>query len=310
MSSKAKSKKYTIAIAGTTHRTVILAQTLLADKNFEIPVVITPKAKPVGRKQIMTPNPLQIFAEKNKIDIVFIKKKIDDEIKQQILAQSQPDFLLVVDFGYFVPSWLLKLPRVMPLNIHPSALPRWRGSSPGQFVILNGEKLSAVTMIQMTDKFDQGPIIFQKPFQVLPEWTQTEYYQYSFKLAAANLVPVLSQLAQGKLRPRPQPLTSPTPTARRLTKQDAFREWKQIKRGITESKEDAFKIERASKAFSPWPLLWTKIETKKGQKRMQILQAHLNADGLLMIDTVKIEGMSAKPWSEVKDRLLPTVLFF
>lgn len=292
---------YSVAIAGTTSRTTLCAQALKDDDRFDISLIISPEAKPIGRKKIITPNPMQVFAQKNKIETVFVKSKIDEVVKKEILSYQRPDFLLVVDFGYFIPEWLLEFPEAMPLNIHPSQLPRWRGSSPGQFVLLNGEKDSAVSIIKMTPKFDQGPIVAQYPFQVQPSWTQTEYYQHSFELASQNLVPVMLGLASGKITPIPQPEESSTPLAKRLTKTDAFVDWSQVMAAIKSNQEEAISIERASKAYSPWPMLWTIIETAKGQKRMQIIKTNLNKDGLLNLDQVKIEGMAVKPWVEVKN---------
>ena len=292
---------YSVVIAGTTNRTVLCAQTLLDHPEFGLSFVITPTAKPAGRKQILTKNTLQDFADSNQISTVIVKNKVDEEVKNKVLARLKPDFLLVVDFGYLVPDWLLDLPRIMPLNIHPSALPKWRGSSPGQFVLLNGETESAVSIIQMTAKFDQGPIVWQQPFAVDPSWTQTEYYQHSFELATKKLATVMLQLAKKEIIPTPQPVTSPTPLAGKLTKQDAFVSWDEVVRAMSDEQKVAANLERASRAYSPWPLLWTQIPTNKGQRRMQIVSASLDQTGLLELEKVKIEGMAVKPWREVKN---------
>lgn len=292
---------YSVAIAGTTNRTALCAETLLQHPEFEISLVITPEPKPVGREQLLTPNPLQKLADGNQIPTVLIKNRVDESIKSKVLAHKKPDFLLVVDFGYLVPEWFLDLPQIMPLNIHPSALPKWRGSSPGQFVLLAGETTSAVSIIQMTAEFDQGPIAWQQQFAVNQSWTQAEYYQHSFELATQSLAAVMLQLAKKELTPTPQPIASPTPMANKLTKQDVFVSWDEITRAMNSDVEAALKLERASRAYSPWPLLWTKISTNKGQRRMQIIDANLDQAGLLNLAKVKIEGMAIKPWVEVKN---------
>lgn len=294
---------YTVAVAGTTKHTTLCAATLLAHPEFEVSFIITPAAKPTGRKQLLTPNPLQKFANSNQIETVLIKNKIDKSVKSKILAHQKPDFLLVVDFGYLVPEWLLDLPSIMPLNFHPSALPKWRGNSPGQFVLLSGAKTSAMTLIQMTAQFDHGPIVWQKQFKVDPSWTQTEYYQHSFELATQNLAIVMLQLAENKITPTPQTITSPTPIAKKMTKQDAFEPWVKIKTAMNSNRRDATYLERASRAYSPWPLLWTEIMTSKGQRRMQLISTSLDQQGLLKLDQVKIEGMAVKPWQEVKNAI-------
>ncbi len=292
---------YSVAVAGTTNHTLLYAQALLEHAKFEISLIITPEAKPIGRKQLLTPNPIQKFADSNQIPIVLIKNRVDESVKNKILAHRKPDFLLVVDFGYLVPKWLLDLPKIMPINIHPSALPKWRGSSPAQFVLLTGEKTSAISIIQMTSQFDQGPIIWQQQFEVDQDWTQTEYYQHSFQLATQNLATVMLQLTEKSISPTPQTTASPTPLAHRLTKQDAFITWVKLTQAMTTDQKIATQLERASRAYSPWPLLWTKIQTNKGQRRMQIISTKLNQTGLLNLEKVKIEGMPVKPWQEVKN---------
>ncbi len=292
---------YSVAIAGTTSRTTLCAETLFQHPDFEISFIITPAAKPTGRKQLLTTNPLQKFADGNKIPTVLIKNRVDESTESKILAHKKPDFLLVVDFGYLVPQWLLDLPQIMPLNIHPSALPKWRGSSPGQFVLLAGEKNSAVSIIQMTSKFDQGPIVWQQQFEVQPSWTQTEYYQHSFQLATKNLATVMLQLAKKEITPTPQPLKSPTPLAKKIDKQDAEVNWDEVFEAMTSNQHLAEKLERASRAYSPWPLLWTQIPTHKGHRRMQFIETNLNERGFLNLEKVKIEGMAVKPWQEVKN---------
>ncbi|MBT3249488.1 MAG: hypothetical protein HN846_05035 [Candidatus Pacebacteria bacterium] len=292
---------YSIAIAGTTDRTKLCTEALFNHPQFEISLIITPDAKPIGRKKILTSSPLKEFADSNQVQTVLVKNKIDESTRKQILAHKKPDFLLVVDFGYLVPNWLLDLPQIMPLNIHPSALPKWRGSSPGQFVLLSGAEKSAVSIIEMTAKFDQGPVVWQEEFAVNPNWTQTEYYQHSFQLVTEHLAEVILQLAEKKITPTPQPLTSPTPLARKIKKADTFVKWEEIEAAMATDKNSAVHLERASRAYSPWPLLWTEIETNKGQKRMQIISTRVEKSGLLNLEKVKIEGMDIKPWVEVKN---------
>jgi methionyl-tRNA formyltransferase len=292
---------YSVAIAGTTSKTLLCAQALWQHPQFEISLVITPAAKAVGREQIITPNPLQKFADSNQISTVLIKNIVDEQVKKEIKSFERPDFLLVVDFGYLIPQWLLDYPQIMPLNIHPSDLPKWRGSSPGQLVLKNGEATSAVSLIKMTTEFDQGPIVWQKEFVVGKDWTQTEYYQHSFKLAVSELPQIMIKLADKQITPTPQPATSPTPIASKLTKQDAFVDWKILKKAIDGDQQLALDLERATRAYSPWPLLWTEIPTSKGPRRMQIITTFLDQEGRLTLNKVKVAGLAIKPYREIKN---------
>lgn len=292
---------YTLAIAGSTKRTVQVAETLLKDPRFTISLVITPQPRKVGREKIHVQNPLHAFAQQHKLPTVLVKTKLDSEVQQQIeqpFNQTPFDFLLVVDFGYLVPKWLLDLPKIAPLNIHPSKLPAWRGASPGQFVLLNGETESAVTLMVMNEALDKGPTIVQLPFAVDQTWTQLEYYQYAFNLICPQLGDLIEQFAKGELKAQPQPLESPTPLADRLSKQDSFRPWADIQQTMTNG-TNAQALERACRAYFPWPKLWTLVPTAQGEKRLIIHRCHLDQNGTLALDEVQLEGKTKTFWNEI-----------
>jgi methionyl-tRNA formyltransferase len=320
--------KYSLAVAGSTAHTVQCIEALLQDKRFTLSWILTPSPKPIGRQQLLAKNPLHELAEKNRTPTILIEQKIDLEIKKSIMDQPKPDYLLVVDFGYLIPDWLLTLPQIAPLNIHPSDLPRWRGSSPGQFVLLNGEKQSAVTLMIMSAGLDEGDIVHKITFDVHPTWTQTEYYHESFELIKAVLADKMVELAEKKITPVPQPDESSTPIARRLTKEDGFVQWEIVKAAMSNtlpshsSSSTKFTAEllmeacalhhswattlfNASRGLSPWPGLWTIIPTSKGEKRMQILRTSLDQKTqTLVIEKVKIEGQNDANWNDVKNTVL------
>lgn len=321
-------KTLRIAIAGTTKRTVECAEALLKSGDFAIPWVLTPEPKAVGRKKIVTPNPVQQFAENHTIPVIHLTTKITNSVRTSIENHSEIDFLLVVDFGYIVPNWLLQLPKVAPLNIHPSALPKWRGSSPGQFALLYGEQTSAVSLIKMNDKLDQGPIIAALSFAVDPTWAAEDYYEHSFMLMSEQLTSLLKTYAS-TLEETPQPLTSPTATAIKISKQDAFIPWELLKKAqrtphlqladleVAElspllagavSAHSCFAelVVAAVRALSPWPKVWTFIETTQGKKRMQIhsTTSRKTSQGLILeLGTVQIEGQSPALFNQVKNSI-------
>lgn len=356
--------KYTIAIAGTTQRTRLCAEALLTSPQFEITWILTPTAKPVGRKQILTPNPLQEFAQQHDITTVFVEKKIDITVQDSINKLEKPDFLLVVDFGYIVPNWLLDIPKIAPLNIHPSELPKWRGSSPGQYSLLFNETQSAVTLMVMNEKLDQGPLIHQDFFAVNPEWDQSEYYAHAFQIMCNNLDQKIAQFAKNQDSAVPQPLESPTPTAKMIKKDETYVPWALVQlalQGLTvdfqsvdthppdnsdnsdtsnipdiEQQFDlsalltaalkhnnslALTLERASKAFNPWPNLWTLVKTNKGMQRMKLLELELVPNSnttteksfaatlkpdtyMLQLVTVQIEGKNPGSWNAMKSAVI------
>jgi len=301
---------YSLVLVGSTNHTLTATNQLLNSPDFKVLFAITPEPKPQGKQKTLVQNPVQTWAEKQNIPTVLIKDKINDQEQAQVqrLIQNvgKPDYLLVVDFGYKIPNWLLGLANFHPINIHPSDLPRWRGSSPGQFVLLNGEKESAISIITMSSNFDQGEIVSKIPFSVGENWTQKEYYHQAFDLVAKELPEILIGLAENKITPRPQPTKSPTPTANRLTKEDSFRDWQLIMSALSgEDQKVVSQIEQATRAFQPWPILWTLVDTKHGQKRMKILETIISS-GKLELIKVQIEGGQPAHWNQVKNQIEET----
>lgn len=324
-------KKLKIAIAGSTAYTRQIAETIFSDENFEITWILTPAPRKIGRKQILTENPLHSFAQENKIESFLLDKKIEKDKLLPQIEDKEIDLLLVVDFGYFVPGWLLKFPKIAPLNIHPSWLPKWRGSSPGQFALLFqdqeqfGGKKSAVTLMEINNKLDQGPIIHQEFFEISENWDQTDYYQAAFDLICETLTEKILTFAEDRKK-EIQPEANSTPVAGRVNKDDLFVEWEILEQLMSENnKKVAVKdskklleslladgefsknkidqvnfVKNASKAFAQWPNLWTIVPTAKGEKRMKILSAH-RENNSLVLDRVQIEGKNSCLWQEIKN---------
>lgn len=293
-------KQLSVVIAGSTARTLLCAQALAADPRFVVVGVLTPTPKPIGRKKILTKNPMQIWAEENQIPVSLVEKKLTSDLQPPIC-----DFLLVVDFGYIVPRWLLDLPTIAPVNIHPSLLPRWRGSSPGQFVLAFGEKESAVTIMVMDEQLDHGAIITQLPFTVGADWTTSEYYAHAFALATKSLPDILVRFSQDTSLVTQQPDVSSTQTARQLTRDDGFIPYQTLLSLLNQEtpKEpipflenyklitNNYKLYDLWRGLSPWPGLWTLVDGK----RMKLLSMHMDAEKLIL-DEIQIEGEKPKKY--------------
>ncbi|MEA2056271.1 MAG: formyltransferase family protein [Patescibacteria group bacterium] len=332
----------TLAVAGTTAHTKKCAQALIKSKKFQLAWALTPQAKPSGKNQEKKINPFHEWTQEQTDGVILVKNTINSDTKKSIEAlnnKNPAQLLLVVDFGYSIPNWLLQLPTIAPVNIHPSNLPRWRGSSPGQYLLLAGDKSSAVTVMKLNNQWDQGPIIKQIPFEIEEKWNYQNYYQHSFELVAKELVKIILDFVKNSSVAQPQAINSPTQLALKIKKSDAFLPWPIISQFMSQKQlgqkpqeldlEEALKllsnksllkkhlkttivdewpelIERASRAFSPWPKLWTKIPTKKGEKRMQLLSLapvlSESKEGLLL-EKVKIEGQDVALWNQVKNIL-------
>ncbi len=337
----AATKKWKIWLAGSTRHTVMAVQELLTDAQFEITLILTPPPKPIGRDQHLTANPLDLLAQKYKIPTVYVDKKIDSSVQTQLKQftnqTSLPDFLLVIDFGYLIPDWLLQLPAIAPINIHPSKLPAWRGASPGQFVLMSDVSQSSMAIIQMAKELDCGPIYTQIGFEVDPNWTSADYYDFSFQLVANYLPTTLAKIADG-LSPQPQPVSSPTPPARQLKKTDGYIPFGTLQKILNNEslkaeaipsfwldvwnqaaikvKSPASILNRQIKALQPWPGVWTQIQTNQGLKTMKILSlksADLHkpntklkpASHHFVLEKVQVAGQNPALFNQIKNQILP-----
>src|SRR3989344_8837679 len=126
-------------------------------------LVITETDKPTGRKQIITPPPVKVLAEKYKIVVVQPEKIENYKLE---IEKLKPDLGIIAAYGQILPKDILAIPQYGFLNVHPSLLPRHRGASPIQYTILNGDEKSGATIIRITEKLDAGPILAQKEIEI------------------------------------------------------------------------------------------------------------------------------------------------
>ncbi len=283
---------FTFLLASTTAHGLIAADSLIS-AGYHCLGVLTPPPRLVGRQQQLTPTPTHLWAQTHNFPTFFIDQKISPSLQSQL---PTVDFLLVIDFGYYIPSWLIDFPHILALNLHPSALPQYRGASPGQYVIANQEKKSAISIIALSQEMDAGDLITQLPFTVPSTWTTPIYYQHAFKLAAGRLPTILSDFASDKITTIPQ---KGTPTfAPKITKDQAFIPFNQLFSPHLASRHEAL-----IRAYQPWPLVWTLVPTHSGEKRMQILSAHLEKKALIL-DQVKLEGETVKHYQDLKNKII------
>ena len=145
---------YSVIFCGTPAFAVPSLTALIADPRFAVNLVISQPDKPAGRKLLPAPSPVKAAAEKYGIPVC---QPID--INEEWGRQSPPDFLVVVAYGQILGQPLLDLPRLAPVNLHASLLPRWRGASPIQHAILAGDRETGVTIQRMVRELDAGPIL-------------------------------------------------------------------------------------------------------------------------------------------------------
>jgi len=212
------SSLFHIVFCGTPIFAVPALKALTEDPAFIVDLVITQPDRPVGRKHLMTSPPVKIAAEQLGLPI-FQPQNINKELlpylhspafakasagKQFSMINFQ--FLVVVAYGQILSKEILDLPRIAPVNLHASLLPRWRGASPIEHAILAGDQKTGVTIQRMVETLDAGPILAQKTIDIDPrETTET----LRLRLAQLGTL-LLTETLKNPLSPTPQEKTGVT----------------------------------------------------------------------------------------------------
>jgi methionyl-tRNA formyltransferase len=287
------SKKIKIVFFGTPQLAIPIVETLHKTKNFKLLACVTQPDRPVGRKKIMTPSAIKIWAEKNKIPVL-TPTAFDKEFYDELSSISPKfDLIILAAYGLILPRKLLALPKKGCLCLHPSLLPQYRGASPVQATLMNGDQETGLTIFKMDEKMDHGPIVSQFKERVLSDETAEALYSRLFQLGAEVLITMLPAYLEGRIKLRRQDDDQATYT-KILTRNDGRINWHKAPE----------EIERFIRAMTPWPGAWTIVElTQAGrrplQKRMKILSARLEQDNLV-IDQVQLESKTPVSWKELQ----------
>lgn len=132
----------------------------LVKNGYEVTAVVTQPDKPKGRGKTLLPTPVKEEALKHGIP-VYQPKKVRDPEFMEVLKELNPDIIVVAAFGQIIPKAILELPEFGCINIHASLLPKYRGAAPIQQAVIDGEKESGVTIMQMGTGLDTGDMISQ-----------------------------------------------------------------------------------------------------------------------------------------------------
>ncbi len=282
-------KKTKTIFIGTSEFAAPILEALVHCSLFVVRCVVTAPDKPVGRKKEITPSPIKTAALRNNLSVLQPEKI--SEISEKI-SKLKPDLIITASYGQIIPKNILDVPKYGSINIHPSLLPKYRGPSPIQTAILNGDKVTGISIMLMDEKMDNGPILAQKKVAIKnKENYQSLEKRLSLK-SASFLSEILPQYVQGKIKPKKQNDSEAVYT-KILSRQDGQIDWR----------KSAQEIERMLRAFEPWPGIWTNF----GKRRVKILKAKAvqkprataikTGKGYLLLEIVQPEGkkpMSAK----------------
>ncbi|OGJ58997.1 methionyl-tRNA formyltransferase [Candidatus Peribacteria bacterium RIFCSPHIGHO2_01_FULL_51_9] len=246
-----------VYFCGTPEFALPSLQALIHDPHFSVDVVITQPDKPVGRKKIITPPPVKLLAEQNDISI-FQPKNINREFFLRFSqSDRRPDFLVVVAYGQILSQDILDFPSVMPVNVHASLLPHWRGASPIQHAILFGDTETGITIQKMVYALDAGPILAQETLPINDGETTLTLQDRLAHRGARLLIDTLKHLHNPQIQDETE-----ASYCSKLTRADGR---------VDPSIMDALTIDRRVRALHPWPGVHCAIE---GQT-LKILQSSL-----------------------------------
>ncbi len=277
---------------GTPDFAAIILEQLIKTGFIPQAVVCNPD-KPVGRKKIITPPPVKILAKKHGLNIYQPANKIE---LLEIIKKLQPDMGIVTAFGMILPKEVLDIPKHGFINVHPSLLPYWRGPTPIQNTILNGDEKTGVSLYLMDEKIDHGPILTQQELEDY-EPKSANYEELSRKLAELGgelLIETLPKFLKGEVNPLPQDESKATYT-KKFSTQDAFIEPDDLEIAREKGGEKAIEIDRKIRALNPEPGVWTLSPLNGRPRRMKLLEAELTSDGILKLKKIQFEGK--KPMS-------------
>lgn len=217
----------------------------------QVAAVVTQPDKPRGRGKSLQMTAVKEAALRHELT-VYQPAKIRDEEFVRTLTKLNPEVIVVVAFGRIITKDILELPRLGCINVHASLLPKYRGAAPIQWVVINGEKESGVTIMRMDEGLDTGDMIAKTVVPLAADETGGSLFEKLSAAGAGLLVETLAALADGSARFEQQPQESTTEYAGMITKQMGFIDW-----GMT-----AVDIERLIRGLDPWPSAYTHLNGK------------------------------------------------
>ena len=239
----------------------IAAESLAAllGAGHEVCAVFTRRDKPVGRKQILTAPPVKQLAMERGIP-VYQPRTLRDGSSDDVIKELAPDIIVVVAYGCIIPPQLLHAAKYGCINLHVSLLPKYRGSAPIQWSVLNGNAGTGVTIMQLDEGLDTGDILMVEPVAIDPEETSGELFDRVSAVGAKTLVTALEKIKAGELTPQKQDDAQAT-MAPPLTKDMARFDFTQ---------DDAH-IHNWVRGMNPWPVAWF----EQDGKRIKVLECRL-----------------------------------
>lgn len=233
-----------------------LARQVLEDisvvSDFEVVFVVTNPDKPIGRESLLKSTPVKEYALKKNIPAFTPEKIRGNEHFLNDIRTFWCDYFIVVAYGKILPLELLQIPKKMCINVHGSILPKYRGASPIQSVLLHGERETGVTIMKMSEWMDEGDILKIRSIPIdSSETSETLFTKFS-EVSWPTLVDTLRELEMWGITSLPQK-SEEASYCKKIEKEDGLIDW-------SESSEIIY---RKWQAYTPWPGVFTYFEGKR-----------------------------------------------
>ncbi len=258
-----------IVFAGTPEFSAAILSTLIASPHKIVGVLSQPD-KPKGRGQHLVPTPVKALALEHQIP-VYQPVTLRTPEAQNIIADWQPDLMVVVAFGLLLPQAVLEIPHLGCMNIHVSLLPRWRGSSPMQRALLAADSETGITFMKMDAGMDTGPILSQYVHKITETETFLELENNLCSLAQQYLIQTIDAYATGKIQPQPQSTIGVT-LAPKLTKED----------GLLDFARPARLLAKQIAGLNPWPGTYFEHQGQKIKVIQAVAEEGTSAPGIIL----------------------------
>jgi methionyl-tRNA formyltransferase len=250
------SRPLSVVFAGTPAFSLPCLEALLAMPDVAVVGAVSQPDRPAGRGLKLTASPIKQAVLAAGIDVITPEKLKDNAEALAWVQGKHPDVLVVVAFGMILPRPWLDAPRIAPVNVHASLLPRWRGAAPIERALLAGDAETGVCLMHMEEGLDTGGVYACRKMPITGMTTGGELWTELSQLGGVLLADSLPDIASGYLQPAPQPEAGVTYAAK-ITGADRTLDWTQ----------DAARVDRQVRCFAPKP----GARTQQGGKWLKVL---------------------------------------
>lgn len=258
----------------------------LIDAGMPPAVLVCNPDRPVGRKQIITPPPTKVLALQRGIAVWQPENLKIEDFKSKTEELGGVDFAVVAAYAKIIPKSILEILPAGFVGIHPSLIPKYRGTTPIQTAILEGAEETGVTLYILDENIDHGAIAASKTCAITGSDTYGTLEEKLAELGGELLIETLPKLAAGTVEPKAQNENEATYT-KKFSSEDGFVEWSELEKAQREGSETAVVLDRKIRALAHEPGAWT---MRPDGKRMKLLEAVLSSEKKLILKRIQIEG--------------------